>query len=269
MSSLFRVVVAFASCVAVVGCGLTSTPSPSVEEAVTYGACNPAPCVKLTFHDVDLPLNIPPSSVEAIRGQIQRALYTPVESLEGDFSKERLVKEVRAQFDEYLEVSDAAPSAEWTLARRASLLYDDEKVLSVMVKNEGYLGGAHGFSDITFLVFDVQTGRKLEWSDVVSDESRPVLLKASEAEFRRVREIPAGQSLSEAGFDFSPEGSFNLPANFAVSARGLHLHYNPYEVGPYVMGATDVIVPIEVFSGVARSDTAALEGVSGAKGALL
>ena len=207
--------------------------------------------------------------LEAVREQVRRVLYTPVESLDGEFSKERLVKEVQAQFDEYLEVSDAAPTAEWSLARVASLLYADDKVVSVMVKNEGYLGGAHGFTDITLLVFDGQTGKKLEWNDVVSDESMPVLLKASEAEFRRVREIPASESLADAGFDFSPDGLFTLPANFAVSGRGLHLHYNPYEVGPYVMGPTDLIVPLEVFSGVARSDAAALEGVVGAKGSLL
>jgi hypothetical protein len=33
-------------------------------------------------------------------------------------------------------------------------------------------------------------------------------------------------------------------------------HYNPYEVGPYVMGATDFTVPIEVVMPALRSDIA-------------
>lgn len=270
MVSFLRCGFVFLVTVLAAGCSLRSPAVPAAEETLTYGACNPSPCVKLLFHELGaLSPEAPEAAATLIQEQVRRVVYAPIESAEGEYSKDRLVSEVEAQFDEYLEVSDAAPTAEWSLERVASVLYNDGKLVSVSIKNAGYLGGAHGFQDITLLVFDAQSGKRLEWGDVVSDGSKEVLLKASEAEFRRVREVPVGQSLADAGFDFSSTGSFQLPANFAISSRGLHLHYNAYEVAPYVMGPTDLIVPMEVFSGVARSETAALESVTGSKGALL
>lgn len=270
LRSLVHIMLAGTASAFVAGCSLRLVPEPTLDEEQTYGACNPLPCLRVTFDELEVVSpSIPESALFAIQSEVRRVLYAPLESSEGEYTKARVLSEVKVQFDEYLKVSDAASTAEWTLSRAASALYVDSKLISVSVTNEGYLGGAHGFQEVTYLVFDAQSGKKLSWSDILSEGSQSVLLKASEAEFRRIRQIPADQSLADAGFDFSPDGVFKLSANFAVSGQGLHLHYNAYEVGPYVMGPTDIIVPMEVFSGVARSDTPALEGVLGSKGAML
>lgn len=251
------------------GCSLRSS-SPARPSEMTYGACSPSPCLRIKLNNIGTPPDgVPSSAASLIREQVERVVYQPLDEGDDDYSMDRVVSEAKSQFDDYLKISDAGQIAEWSLSRSATYLYSDAKLVSVVVTSEAYLGGAHGSSDVTFLVFDGQTGRRLELRDIVSDESLPVLLKASEAEFRRIRQIPNGQSLVDAGFDFAPDGVFKLPANFAVSGSGLHLHYNAYEVGPYVMGATDVVVPMEVLSAIARSDTPALQGVAGSKGALL
>jgi hypothetical protein len=133
-------------------------------------------------------------------------------------------------------------------------MYANGELVSVVVKNEGFLGGAHGFSEETLFVFDGKSGKALAWDDVIASGSRDIFEKIAEAEFRRARSIPAGQSLSDAGFTFENE-AFALPANFALTDKGISCHYNPYEVGPYVMGATDFTVPIEAVLPALRSDT--------------
>jgi hypothetical protein len=32
------------------------------------------------------------------------------------------------------------------------------------------------------------------------------------------------------------------------------IHYNPYEIAPYVFGATEIVVPMEAFRGVLSDD---------------
>jgi hypothetical protein len=53
------------------------------------------------------------------------------------------------------------------------------------------------------------------------------------------------ETLEEAGFTFD-DNTFTLSQNFALTDKGISLHYNPYEVGPYVMGASDFVVPLDV-----------------------
>ena len=43
-------------------------------------------------------------------------------------------------------------------------------------------------------------------------------------------------------WDFEP-GNFKLNENFAISTGGLLFTFNPYEIGPYVMGAPQVFIP--------------------------
>ena len=95
------------------------------------------------------------------------------------------------------------------------------------------------------MTFDAHTGARLAVGDVVDDSARPVLSKIVEAEFRRARNVPSSTSLQDAGFFILPGQEMPLAENFALTDRGLELQYNPYEVGPYSMGSTRVVVPKE------------------------
>jgi hypothetical protein len=94
-----------------------------------------------------------------------------------------------------------------------------------------------------------------------------VFTKAAESEFRRARNVPPSQTLGEAGFTFEND-AFALPQNFAVTDKGISLHYNPYEVGPYVMGATDCMVPIDVAGPALNTEVIHLAGEAPSKGLL-
>jgi hypothetical protein len=170
-------------------------------------------------------------------------LYAPIDIEGSDPTPENLISEIKTRLEEYARESSAP--IDWKLRREASLVHANQDVVSVEVISEGYLGGAHGFMDKTLMTFDARTGSRLSVGDVVNDSLRRTLSKIVEAEFRRARSIPNSQSLQEAGFFILPGQEMPLAENFALTERGLELQYNPYEVGPYSLGATRVVVPSE------------------------
>lgn len=242
----------------VIGCFSSSRPAVAVEEVSTIGACNPRPCVRVATQDlVALPVSVPEVARDSIYSKVDEILYASLIDGAGAPSRARLESEVRQQLDEYLSVADPSVPVEWQISRLAKLLAADQHVVSVEVSSEGFLGGAHGFRDVRLLSFDAATGKALGWDDLVDPKSREPLLKVAEAEFRKSRNIPLYESLSGAGFDF-PGGDFELASNFAILPTGVRMHYNPYEIAPYVFGPTEVLIPSEVASGVLKSGVPAL-----------
>lgn len=228
------------------GCSFATTTRAPMVDTVPIGACNPFPCAKVTIATLpEFPSSFTNEARAAIRERVDRALYAPLDDGQGEISRDRFLESVKVQYEDYLEVKDPETVVDWQVARSAFIMYANDDVASVVVKNEGFLGGAHGFSDEQIFVFDGKTGKVLTWDDILSPDSKSIFLKAAEAEFRRARDIKPMENLEEAGFTFD-NNTFALSQNFALTDKGISLHYNPYEVGPYVMGATDFVVPLDV-----------------------
>jgi len=143
---------------------------------------------------------------------------------------------------------DALP---WGLSRSAEIAYQDPKVVSLHLAEEVYQGGAHGLTTARYASFDPATGRRLGLSDLLTPEGEARLVEIGERELRKVREIPPEQSLEEAGFTF--EGNkFALSQEIAVLRDGLVLHYNPYEIAPYALGPTEIVIPRSELAPIAK-----------------
>jgi hypothetical protein len=250
------VLVAILMMVSLCGCAAFSTVAPKRPsvETVNIGSCAPLPCAKVTFATLpELPDSFTTEAKSSIYARVDEALYAPLEEGEDEISRDRFLSEVTAQYEEYLQVKDPGTVVDWQVSRTAFIVYANAHLVSVVVKSEGFLGGAHGFSEETLFVFDGTSGKKLSWDDVIEPTSRGIFEKAAEAEFRRARGIPPMQTVQEAGFTFEND-VFTLPINFALTDKGIMCHYNPYEAAPYVMGATDFTVPIEAALPALQSD---------------
>ena len=89
-------------------------------------------------------------------------------------------------------------------------------------------------------IFDKNSGKELTLNEVVKTPKS--VKKLVERKFREAWEILPNGSLNEKGFWFEND-KFSLPVNVGISNDGLQFYYNPYEIGPYAMGATDIILP--------------------------
>jgi hypothetical protein len=222
---------------------------PPAEEMVAIGACNPFPCARMKVSDVPpLPESLPAAVRERISSQVAEVLYAPLDEGVSEFTYDALLAQLEARQREFITENLSNAPLDWVLERKASVLFSNDDVITVDVTNIGYFGGAHGFDERALLSFDRRDGRRLSLGDLIGDGSTAILQQIAEAEFRRTRGIPVGRSLQDEGFFLVSGEPFRISQNFGVVAGGILLHYNPYEIGPYVMGKTDVVLPREAIA---------------------
>lgn len=137
----------------------------------------------------------------------------------------------------------------WSLKFEATIRHSDENLLSLEILQSVFTGGAHPNSSIEYVVFSLKTGQPIELAAIVPVGKAGELTKVAEKAFRKARGLKPEDSLEEAGFQF--EGNeFALNDNFLVSPAGLEFSFDPYEVAPYAMGATQIIVPWADLKGI-------------------
>lgn len=134
----------------------------------------------------------------------------------------------------------------WEIEMNGDTIFTSPKVISYGLAQYSYLGGAHPNTFTSFYLFDPETGNELNPLDFFADTSQ--FLKIVETTFRRVENLPPTSNLENKGY-FLQDGKFFLPANFIFSNKGVLIHYNPYEIAPYVKGPISFTIPYSELKG--------------------
>lgn len=142
--------------------------------------------------------------------------------------------------EEYLRfMEDFEPSQEWEINLDAKVTFENQQIISIVFETYSFTGGAHPNSFRQYLNFDKQRNVEIENDSLIVDKQ--VLLKMTESKFREVHQVEKGMSLSETNMFFlDANDKFFLPAAFGYEMDFLVLFYNTYEIGPYVMGTTEI-----------------------------
>lgn len=107
---------------------------------------------------------------------------------------------------------------------------------TIRFKYNSYTGGAHGNYGEDYATFNINTGKKLQWSDLLIDKDK--FSKLAELRFKQVNGMEASKKLTEEeGFSFE-NNKFSLSDNFGLTSDGLIIYYQPYQVAPFSFGAT-------------------------------
>ena len=122
------------------------------------------------------------------------------------------------------------------------ITYYAEDFVSVLQVISVYAGGAH--PNLYYDAHNVGIGQ-----DIAELTLRDVLTKRG----LMVLSDYVLEQLSEEGAEFVVSGSVSQLSEadmsaFVVSPQGLHLHFAPYAVGPYVQGTFEVVVPWPVLA---------------------
>ena len=128
----------------------------------------------------------------------------------------------------------------WSFNVFFKVLENNDNSLSIILNTDIYTGGAHPLNDICILSFNPQTGKKVIISDILKNDKalKSLIVK----EFRKKKNLSDSVNLTDEGF-YSNE--WPLPRNFAFLSKGLYIVYNAYEIGPYVLGSTELLIPID------------------------
>jgi len=151
----------------------------------------------------------------------------------------------KATKDEFPEMA-----ADWEIEVNASVSFDSLNTLSIFLQEYNFSGGAHPNSSQSFMNFDRASGELLSKDELILDQAK--MLELAEKAFREFHEVEANLSLEENGRFFLPESGFFLPSAMGFKEGKFYLIYIPYEIGPYVLGYTELEFALEQLKGIVR-----------------
>lgn len=194
------------------------------------------------FEDIEEMNSLNTSIEEKVMSYVQTGETTPSSVEEGS----------DIFIDEYRKFKEDFPVAEgeWFVKLRGDVLFDSLRMMTLAFRVESYTGGAHGNAIVDLMTVDLKSKKLLTKTDIIIDEPR--LLELAEVAFRTYHEVDPEMNLEEAGSFFLPESGFFLPKNMGYMATDFVLYYQPYEIGPYSLGSTELHIPLEKLRGVVR-----------------
>lgn len=218
----------------------------------TFGSCDTAgrPCVSIRFSYPAVAREATDPGVDSVVAYIGNQMFASLENAERTLSFDSIASDLIGQYtDLRQEFSDY--HLPWTLERLCTVLLDTGGVVSIRFEESSFLGGAHGLRIVRLASFAASSGRRLTYADLFQPGCDSAFTRIAEREFRAVRGIPDSQSLSDAGF-WIEEGKLDPPLNAAVGKEELILYYNVYEIAPYVLGPTEVHIPLVSLKSIVR-----------------
>ena len=245
--------------VLIVGCGKekSSNGSLGIDSAEyhytvfekSYGDCNKkeSPCatIKLSYPVFDG--NYDPfknKNVNYVDSLILKAFfegesYPSIDSLKNDFMGE--YKRTLEEFDEFVQ--------RWSLERGLEVIYNNGSLMSFKFHEFSFTGGAHPNYYTILFTFDISNTRMIAQNEVIKPDALPKMNEIAEKKFREVRGLKPDEDLAEAGFWFD-EGKFKISENFALVDKGLLFFYNSYDIAPYAMGTTELLLTYDKLKGL-------------------
>jgi len=222
---------------------VTLTPVKSLTFVTrTYTQKTKLPCDSCPEAEVVVPVA---QGDTGIAQKINDSVFSAVQSVLGWEDKQfnnydSLLANFIKMYEETVKVMSKDAVVGWSGTVNGSLVKQTDKLVNIMLDTYTMTGGAHGNSNMISLLFDPATGNKLSLNDVIKDE--PGFTALAETTFRQKLEIPAGTSINSTIFTFTDD-AFALPGNIFFMKDSLLLHYNPYEIGPYAIGTTEITIP--------------------------
>ena len=119
----------------------------------------------------------------------------------------------------------------WEAFVEGKITHESEKLISIEFDLALFTGGAHGYTSISYLNFDPETGRLLSNKDLFSEGFK----EFAEKRFREKNNIPENESINSTGFFFEDD-EFQLPKNIGFYTKKVVLRYNSYEIASYAEG---------------------------------
>lgn len=149
-----------------------------------------------------------------------------------------LEREAPAYFSER-EFEYTAAMEYTTQFRRA-----DSRVLSMYWIDYGYLGGVHPYTMVSSDNYDMQTGKKLEFTDVVTDiesfaKTAIEEIANSEEYGQNYKAGAYDENLDESTYTYLKEGSLA----WTITKEGIELWYADYMSGAYASGHITILIP--------------------------
>jgi len=127
-------------------------------------------------------------------------------------------------------------------------LLSDKKIYVYGIERYVDMGGAHGLETRNYYNFDLKTGKLITENDIfvdgyqsgLTDLLKKRIIEDSKEMKEDTKNTEPITSLEDTDFwtdSIKPNG------NFYITDEGINYVFNPYEIAPYYMGQTEIMIP--------------------------
>lgn len=200
--------------------------------------------IPVKFHNSEILQNVRKQIIASIFGETYNSF--PVDSV--------LPKYANALYQDYKRTNDAYLNDTTMKEASASLLhneidiqgvamYVDSKILSYSYERYAFLGGAHGNTSRLLYNFDLSNSQLIKEKDLFVDNFKDPLTTLIKQQI--VEDNSEMESVADLN-DFNFYEDQIVPNNnFYITPEGIVYVYNPYDIAPYSMGQTSVLLTFE------------------------
>ncbi len=177
--------------------------------------------------------------------EAQKQIQSELDAIESDFYTNAQEMESEAKLY-YSQSENSEDETSYSSDTQYSDMRVDQKVISLMKTSYSYQGGAHGYSYISGLNYDVKTGKTLTLDDITTDKEA-FLAQVKEA---IIDKCDNGE-YKEAVFPDYKDYIDNILTDdlWYFDENGITFIANAYEIGPYAAGTMDFTIPYDEITG--------------------
>jgi len=169
----------------------------------------------------------------AITKEVVKSFYTGDVEPQTAISIKDAINNFNSEFNKFK--TDFPESYQpWEAQIDGEIMHNGTKIISMSLTSYINTGGAQGILNISFLNFDVETGKRLK---------NEALFNNMDA-FKEIAIYYFEDNIGNEDTLFDPE-SFTLPENIGYNDEGIILLYNAYEIGPFGSGIIEFTIPFE------------------------
>lgn len=141
-------------------------------------------------------------------------------------------------------------SYNWSFYKHLSILYMDDRVVTLSQSEYLYTGGAHGLEHQEYLHFDFNTGKQFTLNDIIKTGSEDKITNLIGRYLMKSLEIQTKEELEGILIN-----ELYASSSFFFTSNELVFVYNPYEIAPYVYGIIYVFVPFSEMKSYLKEDS--------------
>lgn len=137
-------------------------------------------------------------------------------------------------------IPQSRPSMVYSKMTSASVLSFNTDYIVYKISKYIYSGGAHGITESHYINYDLNTGSAINFGNAFMPNFDNKLLDAIKSSLMEQYSVSTIDALQERGI-FTDQ--LFVTHNIYLDGYDVVFHYNPYDIGPYVLGSIDVRVP--------------------------
>lgn len=156
----------------------------------------------------------------------------------------------RQSLDEfaYSQISDESVMSYYTHTS-IERLPNHNNLVQIAIHHDVYLGGAHNMPSSTYLLFDMDLQSGIEFADLITTEENIYpLLQEAYIEYLMQTGITSDEELA----NHQDAWPLEVSQNIYFDEQGLVFVYDPYQLGPFVMGFIELKIGYDELNGMIK-----------------